>query len=87
MSLAGCSDDASKVAWPAYSDGYSAGAEYSGASRQTRDYCRGVAAERYGDADSREGIPFVHGCGEAANGLPKANEEEIEAAYADLSTD
>lgn len=77
--LAGCGDTG--VAWPAYSDGYSAGAEYRGAKNQTRDHCRELAAEQFGDADSREGIAFVYGCGQAANRVPKETQEYIEANY------
>lgn len=83
--LAGCGG--SGVAWPAYTDGYSAGAEYSGAKNKTRDHCRELAAEQFGDADSREGIAFVFGCGQAANGIAKESQEYIEANYEEVFAD
>ena len=86
--LVGCGGGTgSDLAWPAYSDGYSAGVKYSGAGNQTRDYCRSLAAQRFGDADSREGIVFVAGCGQAANGIPKDSQEDIEANYQEESAD
>ena len=78
--LAGCGGEDS-VAWPAYSDGYAAGADYSGEKNQTRDFCRGLAAEQFGEADSQQGIAFVYGCGQAANGIPKDSQDFIEANY------
>lgn len=83
--LAGCGD--SGVAWPAYSDGYSAGAEYDGAKNETRDHCRALATERIGEADNREDIAFVYGCGQAANGVPKETQASIEENYEEVLVD
>jgi hypothetical protein len=85
----GCTDSAAERfdAWPDYTSGYSAGTEYKGKANQTRDYCRNLAADNYGDADSPQGIVFVYGCGQGANGLPMDTEEAIGTQYGDLQQD